>query len=192
METSLSLLESLKPDANPDAWTRLVDLYGPLIRRWLIRHGARGADVEDVTQDVFAVVVRRLPEFRHEHAGAFRGWLKAIAANCVRDYWRRANRQPAPVGGSDFGQLVKQWEDPQSELSQLWNREHDEHVTRYLIAQIQPQFSEKTWMIFQRFALEGHSADEVARELGTTPNAVFIAKSRVLAKFRQLALGLLD
>jgi RNA polymerase sigma-70 factor (ECF subfamily) len=192
LETSVSLLDSLKPDGNPEAWARLVELYGPLIRRWLIRHGAKPDDVEDITQDVLAVVVRRLPEFRHEHAGAFRGWLRAITANCVRDFWRKANRQPLAIGGSDFGQFLKEWEDPKSALSQLWNREHDEHVARHLIEKIQPLFSEKTWAIFNRFALQGHSADEVAREFKTTPNAVFIAKSRVMSKFRQLSEGLLD
>jgi RNA polymerase sigma-70 factor (ECF subfamily) len=192
LDTSVSLLESLKPDGNPEAWTRLVELYGPLIRRWLVRHGARADDVDDVAQEVLTVVVRRLPEFHHEHAGAFRGWLRAITANCVRDYWRRANRQPIGIGGSDFGQFLNEWEDPQSALSQLWNREHDQHVTHYLIERIKPQFSDKTWAIFERFALEGNSADEVAREFGTTANAVFIAKSRVMSKFRQLAQGLLD
>ncbi len=192
MDTSVSLLDSLKPNANPEAWSRLVELYGPLIRHWLIRHGAKSSDLDDVMQEVFTVVVRRLPEFEHKHQGGFRGWLRAITANCVRNHWRKSQRNPSPVGGSDFGQFLKEWADPESHLSQLWNREHDEHITRYLIEQIQPRFSEKTWTIFVRFALDGLSADEVAQEQDTTPNAVFIAKSRVMAKFRQLAQGLLE
>jgi RNA polymerase sigma-70 factor (ECF subfamily) len=45
--------------------------------------------------------------------------------------------------------------------------------------------------MFARFVLDGLPADEVAAELGTTPNAVYIAKSRVLARLREEAGGLL-
>ena len=191
-DTSVTLLDSLKPGNDSDAWTRLVELYGPLIRGWLVRHGADQKDVDDVVQDVLTVVLRRLPEFERRHQGAFRGWLRAITANCVREHWRRENRQPGPVGGSEFGQFLSDWEDPQSELSRIWDREHDQHVARYLIEKIRPQVSESTWQAFSRFALDGLSADEVAQELQTTPNAVFVAKSRVMARFRKLAEGLLD
>ena len=45
---------------------------------------------------------------------------------------------------------------------------------------------------FRRFALEGHKAREVAQKLNITPNAVFIAKSRVLSRLRQEAEGLVE
>ena len=46
--------------------------------------------------------------------------------------------------------------------------------------------------MFRRFVLDAVPAAEVATELGTTRNAVFIAKSRVLARLRQEAEGLID
>ena len=48
------------------------------------------------------------------------------------------------------------------------------------------------WRAFQRVALDGESATEVARELGVSVNAVFIAKSRVLARLREEVAGLVD
>lgn len=192
MDTSASLLDSLQHSSNEMAWQRLVDLYSPLIRGWLKRFGVDQSDTDDVVQEVLAVVVRRFPEFhRQPHVGAFRGWLRSISANCMRDHWRRKNKQPAAVGGSDFGQMVDQLQDPNSGISKLWDREHDEYVTRYLLDQIRPDFSEKTWQTFVRFAVDGLSADAVAKELKVTPNAVFIAKSRVMARLRQFGQGLL-
>jgi RNA polymerase sigma-70 factor (ECF subfamily) len=54
------------------------------------------------------------------------------------------------------------------------------------------EFEPKTWKAFQRTALEGASASEVAAELAMTTNAVFIARSRVLARLRQEAAELID
>jgi RNA polymerase sigma-70 factor (ECF subfamily) len=61
-----------------------------------------------------------------------------------------------------------------------------------LLAKIRPDFSEQTWKAFQRFALDGLSADAVAEELGMSANAVFIAKSRVMSKLRHHGQGLIE
>jgi RNA polymerase sigma-70 factor (ECF subfamily) len=192
MDTSTSFLEALQHASDEVAWNQLVDLYSPLIQGWLRRQGAAPSDVDDVAQDVLAVVVRRFPDFRREpRTGAFRGWLRAITANCLRDHWRKRNRQPAAIGGTEFGGVVNQLADPHSDLSKQWDREHDEHVTQYLLKQIRPNFSTKTWSAFQRFAIEGCSADDVGQELQMTTNAVFIAKSRVMAALRKQGRGLI-
>ncbi len=193
MDTSVSLLDSLRQPAVDGAWQQFVDLYSPLIRGWLRRNGAPLSDLDDVVQDVLTVVVRRFPEFRREpRTGAFRGWLRTITANCLRDHWRRMNRHPVAVGGTDFGRVIEQLADEHSGVSKMWDREHDEHVTQSLLKRIRAEFSEQTWYAFQRFALQGRSADEVAKELGMTTNAVFIAKSRVMSRLRKLGEGLID
>src|SRR5262249_59291958 len=53
--TSLSLLERLRAD-DPDAWNRLVRLYGPLVLYWGRRAGLNEADAADLLQDVFRSV----------------------------------------------------------------------------------------------------------------------------------------
>ncbi|HJZ91146.1 MAG TPA: sigma-70 family RNA polymerase sigma factor [Gemmataceae bacterium] len=190
--TSASLLARLR-DPDGDAWSRLVDLYTPLIRSWLIRAGVRPAEADDLVQEVLTVVVRRFPEFRHnERTGAFRAWLRAIAVNCARDFWKASRLRPAAAGGTDFGGYLAQLEDETHPLAAAWDREHDVYVTRRLLDLLRPEFEPKTWAMFRRFVLEEVPAAQVAAELGTTPNAVFIAKSRVLARLRQEAAGLID
>lgn len=190
--TSATLLDRLRDPRDADAWGRLVELYTPLIRSWSERLNVRGADADDLVQEVMAVVVRRFPEFVHpEKPGAFRGWLRAIAANCARTVWKARKVKPTAPGGSDFGSYLARLEDPNDDLSRAWEREHDLHVTRKLLDRIRPEFEAKTWEMFARFVLDGLSADEVAEEVGGTPNAVYIAKSRVLARLRQEAGGLL-
>lgn len=192
MDTSASLLESLRVAADEAAWETLCDLYSPLIRGWLTRLGAAPDDLDDLVQEVLVVVMRRVPDFRRERAGAFRSWLKTISGNCLRDHWRRKRKQGLTPGGSDFAELLAQLADPQSGLSKIWEQEYDKHVTQSLLQRIRHHFSEKTWTAFHRFTLEGASAETVAADLEMTTNAVFIAKSRVLAKLREYGRGLLD
>jgi RNA polymerase sigma-70 factor (ECF subfamily) len=66
METSVSFLDSLRDRTAQEPRRQLVELYSPLVRSWLKRHAAAENDVDDVTQEVLAVVVRRFPEFERQ------------------------------------------------------------------------------------------------------------------------------
>ena len=106
--------------------------------------------------------------------------------------WRARRYRPTATGDVEFAKILDQLEDSESAPSRIWDREHDLHVTRHLLAKIRPRFEEKTWQAFERVALEGAPVDEVAQELGMTVNAVFIAKSRVSQALRHEGQGLLE
>jgi RNA polymerase sigma-70 factor, ECF subfamily len=189
MDTSASLLERVR--ARSDAgWQRLVELYTPLIRTWVGRHVWQVDDVNDVVQQVFTVLVARLPEFVHNgRAGAFRHWLRSITVNHLRAYWR-SRRQFG--GQADAEAMLEQLEDPASDPSRRWDAEHDSHVAQKLLEYVQPEFRPATWEAFRRQVIDEAAAEEVAAELGLSINAVLIAKSRVLRRLRREAGGLLD
>ena len=192
-DTPISLLERLRLRPDAASWRRLVDLYTPLIRTWLRRHALQDPDADDLTQDVLGVLVRELPNFRHDlRRGAFRRWLRTVTVNRLRVFWRSQRGRPLSGGGSDLGHVLDQLADPDSGLSRLWDREHDLHVARRLLELLEPEFEPATWRAFRLLVLEGRATAEVAAELGLSPNAVRIAKSRVLRRFRQEADGLID
>src|SRR5215831_361796 len=145
-DTPVSLLERLRLQPDAPSWQRLVDLYTPLIRSWLLRHELQPSDADDLVQEVMSVLVRELPSFQHERrTGAFRRWLRGITVNRLRVFWRGGHGGPRAVGGSDFGQMVAQLEDPDSSLSREWDLEHDRHVARRLLELIEPDFEPVTW-----------------------------------------------
>lgn len=190
-ETSASLLDLLRQSPDDAAWKRLVELYEPLMRRWLRQFPVLQNDADDIVQDVLSVLLRKLPAFDRQRTGSFRRWLRGITVNCLRDFWRAKDRQPA---SSDQALLEKLdlLEDPHSESSQMWDEEHQRHVAAYLLAHIRSRFEETTWRAFEQVVLEGKKTAEVAQELGVTVNAVFISKSRVLAALRKEGEGLLE
>jgi RNA polymerase sigma-70 factor, ECF subfamily len=192
-ETSATLLERLNDRADSVAWRRLVDVYSPLINGWLRRHGVSAEDAEDLSQEVLGVVVREVSRFRHNgRVGAFRTWLRTITTNCLRQSWRSRRSRVQASGSLDITRMLDQLEDPASDLSRLWDREHDQLVLKRLLELIEPDFQPATWQAFRRQVIDGISAEKVAAELGLTVNAVLIAKSRVLSHLRRNAAGLVD
>lgn len=102
-ETSASLLERLSDRSDSDAWNKLVELYTPLIQRWLGRYDLAESDVDDLSQTVLAAVVANLPKFRHNgRVGAFRTWLRTITVNGARQKFRMDRNKAGSPGGSAF------------------------------------------------------------------------------------------
>lgn len=191
-DTSLSLLERLQTQPDELSWQRLVDIYAPLIGRVLARSPLQNADREDLVQEVLKLVVQKLPEFQRRREGSFRAWLRVVTVNCLREFWRSSKNQPVATGDSDFLQKLQELEDPQSELTKIWDTEHDRHVVRRLLELIGPQYEPTTLQAFRRVVLEGQKPAQVAAELNISVNAVFLAKSKVLRQLRQEIAGLLS
>ncbi|MBN1854834.1 MAG: sigma-70 family RNA polymerase sigma factor [Pirellulales bacterium] len=190
-ETSLSLLDRLHTGTDSNSWQQLAQIYTPLLQSWLRRYGLESNDADDIIQEVLVVVFKELPLFQHSgRQGAFRSWLRTILANRLRNYWRARQKHPIARGSSHFLEELNQLEDPDSGLSQIWEKQHDEHVLRQLLKLIEPRFESRTWRAFQRLVFDGRPPDAVAAELDMSVNAVFIAKSRILSQLRQEGRGL--
>lgn len=143
--TPQSLLQRLRENPDEDGWKRLVDLYTPLLRSWLAQTGIAGADADDLLQEVFVVVVREMPSFHHnQQRGASRSWLRTMLVHRVRGYFRSRRGSPQTGAAIHMPETLDQLEDESSDLSRLWDREHDEFVTRRLLQMIEPEFAVPT------------------------------------------------
>lgn len=183
-----SLLERLADGHQSPAWTEFVRLYTPLFQYWIRPHLLQSADVDDVVQDVLVVVLAKLPGFEPVGPGAFRAWLRAILAYRLQTHRRRLRGRLA--GG--FDSLMAGLADSSSPLARAWDEEHDRHVIGGLLDVVRPSFKPNTWQAFWRTSILEESPAKVAADLGLTPNAVFIARSRVMRRLRAEATGLVD
>ena len=106
-ETSLSLLDRLREAPAEEDWCLLVDIYTPLIHKWLGQFASLpAADADDVTQEVLSVLVQKVGSFLHsQRRGAFRHWLRSIAANCLKDHWRSKRRTPTAGDSQDLAAI---------------------------------------------------------------------------------------
>lgn len=180
--TSTSLLERARGQ-DKQAWERLVELYTPLVYSWCRRSGLQPADAADVGQEVFRAVARGLAGFRRDRAGdSFRGWLRTITLNKVRDFIDARRRCPPGAGGSEAAYEFEQLPEPESEADLSADRQL---LYQRALEVVRTEFEERTWQAFWRVVVEDVPADEAARQLGTTVNAVYLAKSRVLRRLRE-------
>ncbi len=72
-------------DAALCGFEAIYDAYYDLVARWVRALAGSTADREDLVQEVFLVVYRRLPDFDGRN---LKGWLYRITVHQVRDYRR--------------------------------------------------------------------------------------------------------
>jgi RNA polymerase sigma-70 factor (ECF subfamily) len=163
-----------------------VEIYGPLVYEYLRKRGLQDADAADLVQDVLYSVARAIHSFEHRPASnSFRRWLFTIVQNGLRDYRRPKATQPRGAGDTQAYQRLQQHRDENESAEEIWNREHQLGLIRYAAKQVRDDFQETTWHVFWQTAVEGEAPVEVARRLGMTRAAVYLAKARVLSRIRE-------
>lgn len=168
------------------AWERLVKLYAPLVLSWCRGLGLRPDDAADVFQEVFQSVATHLDGFRRERPGdTFRGWLRTITRNKVNDHFRRREKEPAGVGGSEARDLLAQVPGALPTEETPIAEEPEGALLHRALELLRSEFEPKTWQAFWQTAVDGRSATDVAADLGMSPGAVRVAKSRVLHRLRE-------
>lgn len=185
--TSASLLQQLRDPKESAAWERFVKLYTPLLLAWARRAGLEGQDASDLIQDVFVVLVRKLPLFEYDRGKGFRAWLRTITLNKWRDRVRAQAIRPVATDPAQFDDLAEpSGDDPFSE------DEYRRQLLQAALEMLRPEFQDTTWKAFLEHGLAGRPAQEVAAELKLRVGAVYAAKFRVLARLRAELAELVD
>ncbi len=196
--TSTELLRQAQAN-DQGAWEQLVNLYSRRMYRWCRRAGLQSADAGNVVQESLQAVARNLGEFRRDRPGdTFRGWLRRITDNKIRDHFRRQGRSlDAATGGTDGYHRLLNLSHEQSPDSEVPSDQPtwDTSVAQALspqtddlqeqIRQIRDEVSERDWKFFWRVVVDGQSAAEVGREFGVTANTVRLVKMRLLRRLRR-------
>jgi RNA polymerase sigma-70 factor (ECF subfamily) len=181
--TDPGLLRQLKDPAETSAWDRFVAIYRPAIVAVARQRGLALADADDVAQDVFAAVagaVHRFDPDREDGASSgprprFSTWLATIADRKTIDALRRSRVRPA--SGHAFDAVAARDTD-----SRLLRFEVRRRLFLTAAADLQTAVSPTAWEAFWRTAIDGDSAERVAKTLGMTAGAVSAAKARTMRK----------
>jgi RNA polymerase sigma-70 factor, ECF subfamily len=184
--TPISLLERLRRPESRDAWDRFVELYTPFFYYWARRIGLQESDAADLVQEVFSVLLQKLPEFSYDQSKSFRAWLRTLTLNKWREKQRRAGVR-REEGDAALPSLAGS--DP---AEALWEAEYQQQLVRRALEVMQREFQPATWKACWAMVVEGKAAAEVAAELGLSPGAARSAKFRVLTRLREELEGLLE
>jgi RNA polymerase sigma-70 factor (ECF subfamily) len=184
--TSPSLLVRVRNCSDQRAWTEFVEIYTPLIHRLARRSGLQEADLADLVQEVFGIVVKAIERFDPDPSkGTFRGWLSRIARNSILDGLAARRRHPQGAGNTDVVRLLEEHPAPSEEDSVLFEAEYKRRIFTWAAEQVRGQVSEMAWKAFWMAGMEGRSAKEVAELLDTTIGTVYHYKSQVMIRLRR-------
>jgi RNA polymerase sigma-70 factor (ECF subfamily) len=148
--TSTNLLRRVKA-WDPEAWERLVDLYGPVAYRLCRQSGVKADDAADVVQEVFRAVAEHVSTFRRDRpADSFRAWLTAITRNKVSDHFRCLGRRAKAEGGTEAQQRLLEIAEPPDLSEPSTPPDTDGLLSHRALELVQAEFEPRTWQAFWR------------------------------------------
>ena len=191
--TRPSLLLRIRDSRDRQAWSEFVGVYAPLVFGFARKHGLQSADAADLTQEVLRAVAGAAGRFRYEPGrGSFRGWLFTVVRNRLRNFLAGRQRREQGTGGAVHQQVLEALPARPEDAETLWDQEYQRRLFDWAAEQVRQDCREQTWQAFWRTAVEGQSGQEVARALGMSPAAVYLAKRRVLDRLREYLQPLQD
>jgi DNA-directed RNA polymerase specialized sigma24 family protein len=116
--------------------------------------------------------------------GSFRGWLFTVVVNKFRTFRERLHRQQLGSGDTGAQQLLQ--EVPAASDNDDWEQEYQKRLFAWAAQQVQATVEDKTWQAFWRTSVLGVRPQAAALELGLSVAAVYMAKSRVLGRLKEL------
>ena len=182
--TRASLLVQIRDGDNQDAWQEFMHLYGPVVYGFARKRGLQDADAADLMQDVMRSVSTSIGRLEYDRSqGTFRGWLFTITRNKIFNFLSARRIRPQGSGDSRTNQLLNAH--PETEDgSDAWELEYQRRLAALAMERVKGEFQEKTWRAFWLTAVEGVAVADVAEKVGMSTGAIYVAKSRVLARLK--------
>jgi RNA polymerase sigma-70 factor (ECF subfamily) len=183
-DTRASLLIRLRRHDDVEAWNEFVEIYQPLILRLAVRGGLQEADASEVVQEVLTRVARAVATWEDSgRPGSFRSWLSRVTKNLVIQFFRDRRRWPKTSDNSNVRRIVEGQVDPAAD-EHWFDLELQRQYFAWAARRLQGRFEATTWQAFWLSSVDNVPIDEVARQLGMSRGAVYIARSRVMNQLR--------
>lgn len=190
-ETRASLMLRLRGPLDQQAWSQFVSIYEPLLLRTLRQRGLQDADAKDVAQQVILAVTQAVADWQPDgREASFRRWLFGIARRLALKLIERGSPASGParrgVGGSDMLDLLNNLPEPEQRTVVAFDEEYRNEVFHWAAERARTEFRESTWQAFWRTCVLGEPIADVAEDLGMTAGNIYVVRTRVIARLRQI------
>jgi RNA polymerase sigma factor (sigma-70 family) len=183
--TRLTLLTRIKDGKDVAAWKEFMQLYGPVIYGFARNRGLQDSDSADIVQEVLRSVARSAHKLEYDpKKGTFRGWLYTIARNKVYNFLSSTKNKPKGGGDPDVAERLDSVPDHREDAEESWELEYRRRISAKAMERVKVEFQPTTWQAFWLTSVEGKTPDEVSKALKMSAGAIYVAKSRVLARLR--------
>ncbi|MCA9061850.1 MAG: sigma-70 family RNA polymerase sigma factor [Planctomycetaceae bacterium] len=183
-QTRQSLILRLANDRDETAWRAFMEHYESFLTSLVSRQGVPQRHVPDVVQLVLMAIARSVSRWNPDgRPASFRRWLTTVSRNIVIRFMQNERKQVGGQGGSALLESLMAIESPPDE-DQL--RQYETEMIIWAAEQVRDEFLESSWLAFWQTFIEHRSVEEVAGSLGVSAGAVYMSRSRILARIRKL------
>ena len=98
---------------------------------------------------------------------------------------KRQSRHPRGTGDTEIKKVLDNHPTTSDEQEAAWDEDYEQRLFHWTADQIRQEFKEHTWQAFWKTAVDGQETKQVAEMLSMSLGAVYVAKSRVLARFKE-------
>jgi RNA polymerase sigma-70 factor (ECF subfamily) len=184
--TRASLLIRIRDPHDKEAWRQFVRIYASVVYGFARKRGLQDADAADLMQEVFRAIASAAGRLDYDpRRGSFRSWLYTVTRNKLYTFLDGRKRQVQGSGDSGAQEMLEEKSVQEEDAAVAWDREYERQLFTWAAEQVRGEFQEPTWQAFWQTAVEGKNAREVGATLGLSPGAVYVAKSRVLARLKE-------
>lgn len=177
--TRASLLQRVRNPRDEESWREFFHIYQPLLYRYSRARGLNRDDADELTQQCLTLLTEKMPGFEYvREKGGFKHWLRRIANNKVKDFFKK-RRLPLAQSG-DFRRPQKREISP----DELWELEWEKRHLKYCLTLVQGEVAPKTYKAFEYHVLCNWPVDRVAETLELSTDQVYTAKSRITRRLR--------
>ncbi len=185
--TTTLILEGLADAGNTQAWSHFVGYFRPMLVGFARNAGLSQAAADDYAQQALLEFFKSFQTGNYDrNKGRLSHWLFGIARKVLSQTFRK--RAPEKVATdlqrSSTAQPLDAFASTGSE--DLWQQQWEKMVMQVCLYRARHEFDEKTFTAFDMYAMQELDPDEVATRLAISRNAVYIAKSRILSRVREL------
>jgi RNA polymerase sigma factor (sigma-70 family) len=165
-------------------WERFYHRCDATIRRFAATFRSRGVDVDDCTQEVWADLIRSLPQFKLDSTrGRFDSWLYTIVRSKATDILRRQNRtSTTELSPAVMARAATSEVDP----SEILDRQSDRDSVQGAMKRLEEVASESSYRVLHLRYIAGWSVQQVADALGFSREQVWVREHRMKRKLREL------
>ena len=184
--TRASLILRLQNADDVAAWDEFSAIYAPVVYRVAIARGLQAADAENLVQEVMLSVARSVDQWlERTNRGSFRAWLLRISRNAAVDILTRRATRVMARGGDSADQLLAELPAADNVSHEL-DLECDRAVFQWAAIQVRDVVADSTWDAFRLTSIDGVCVTDAAEQLQMRPGNVYLARSRVMTRIREL------
>lgn len=179
--TRKTLLQRVRDSADHRAWREFDGLYRPMLQRFAQSSGLRDTEAEEVAQHCMAAIATHIRTFEYDPSkGRFRGWLRTLVNNHIRN--QRARRREQGASTDVFNVVPDDTPLPDERFEEIWLDEHLKHAMRLLQKEVEPL----SFRVYQDHVLNEWPVAKTCEAHKVNENQLYSIKWRLTHKLQKL------